>query len=548
MPGGLLNLIAVGNQNVILNGNPTKTFFKATYSKYTNFGLQKFRIDFIGLRNLKLREESNFSFKIPRYGDILLDTYVALTLPDIWSPVFYNLVSDETDTGTWAPYEFKWIKNLGTQMIKEVSITCGNATLQRYSGDALTVLLKRDLSETQKKKLDIMTGNTIELNDPANAFGRENQYPNAVYDINYSPVNSEPSIRGRNIYIPLKNWFSQTSKQGLPLVALQYNELFIHITFRPVCELCKVKTVDDSAANISDYQKLPDGDTYGLYRFLNSPPEHGDAPTYTLSYPDKRNDWNSDVHLISTYGFLSDQENRQFAKSTHDYLIKDICEYEFNDIYASSKIKVPTTGLVSTWTIFLRRNDVYKTNEWSNYTNWENETIPSDIISLTDKLRSTGGNSFNFSKVNIHETGEYSYKNDKNILISLGILCDGKYKENVFNADMYQMIENYIKSKGYCEEGIYTYNFCLDNSPENLQPSGAMNLSKFKTIELEISTLEPPDNPNFSFDIQCGDDGPVSYTKTASDMYEYTYDLHIIEERYNVLTFMSGNCGLKFSR
>ena len=48
MPGGLLNLIAVGNQNVILNGNPTKTFFKSTYSKYTNFGLQKFRIDFIG--------------------------------------------------------------------------------------------------------------------------------------------------------------------------------------------------------------------------------------------------------------------------------------------------------------------------------------------------------------------------------------------------------------------------------------------------------------------------------------------------------------------
>ena len=301
MPGGLLNLIAVGNQNVILNGNPTKTFFKATYSKYTNFGLQKFRIDFIGLRNLKIREESNFSFKIPRYGDILLDTYVALTLPDIWSPIYQNPVTDITDTGTWAPYEFKWIKNLGTQMIKEVSITCGNATLQRYSGDALTVLLKRDLSETQKKKLDIMTGNTAELNDPANAYGRENQYPNAVYDLSYSPVNSEPSIRGRNIYIPLKNWFSQTSRQGLPLVALQYNELYINITFRPVCELCKVKTVDDTTGNISDYQKLPDGDTYGFYRFLNSPPEHGDAPLYTLSYTDKRNDWNSDVHLISTY-------------------------------------------------------------------------------------------------------------------------------------------------------------------------------------------------------------------------------------------------------
>ena len=32
-----MNLVAYGNQNVILNGNPKKTFFTTTYSKYTNF-------------------------------------------------------------------------------------------------------------------------------------------------------------------------------------------------------------------------------------------------------------------------------------------------------------------------------------------------------------------------------------------------------------------------------------------------------------------------------------------------------------------------------
>ena len=31
MAGGLLNLVAYGNQNVILNSNPKKTFFKTTY-------------------------------------------------------------------------------------------------------------------------------------------------------------------------------------------------------------------------------------------------------------------------------------------------------------------------------------------------------------------------------------------------------------------------------------------------------------------------------------------------------------------------------------
>ena len=48
MAGGLLNIISQGSANVILTGNPSKTFFKTTYSKYTNFGMQKFRLDFDG--------------------------------------------------------------------------------------------------------------------------------------------------------------------------------------------------------------------------------------------------------------------------------------------------------------------------------------------------------------------------------------------------------------------------------------------------------------------------------------------------------------------
>ena len=87
MAGGLLNLIAIGNQNIILTGNPTKSFFKSTYYKYTNFGLQKFRIDQTGQMELDVSKPSNFSFKIQRYGDLLMDTYLVVTLPNIWSPI-----------------------------------------------------------------------------------------------------------------------------------------------------------------------------------------------------------------------------------------------------------------------------------------------------------------------------------------------------------------------------------------------------------------------------------------------------------------------------
>ena len=67
MAGGLLNLIAYGNKNVILNGNPSKTFFKTTYAKYTNFGLQKFRIDVHGPRVL---QESTPTFLSLQYLDM----------------------------------------------------------------------------------------------------------------------------------------------------------------------------------------------------------------------------------------------------------------------------------------------------------------------------------------------------------------------------------------------------------------------------------------------------------------------------------------------
>ena len=104
MPGGLLNLIAVGQANIILNGNPKKTFWKTSYSKYTNFGMQKFRIDYNGSRKLRMSDESKFTFKIPRYGDLVMDSYLAVTLPHIWSPLFP--VEDNIHSTTCGESEF----------------------------------------------------------------------------------------------------------------------------------------------------------------------------------------------------------------------------------------------------------------------------------------------------------------------------------------------------------------------------------------------------------------------------------------------------------
>ena len=202
MPGGLMNLVSQGQQNIILNGNPTKSFFKSTYHQYTNFGKQQFRVDFEGAKTLRLTEESTFTFKIPRYADLLMDCYLSVALPNIWSPILppQQITPETTSQGLgnieqWAPYDFKWIENIGAKMISKISITCGNYTLQEYTGDYLLAAVQRDFTNTKKALFDAMTGNIPELNDPGNANGRVNSYPNAFYTPDLA--GPEPSIRGK---------------------------------------------------------------------------------------------------------------------------------------------------------------------------------------------------------------------------------------------------------------------------------------------------------------------------------------------------------------
>ena len=169
MTGGLMNLTAEGNENIILNGNPKKTFFKAVYAKHTNFGLQRFRIDFEGNRVLNFTTPTVLDFKIPRYAEMLHDTFVVVTLPDIYSPLVYDGTAEIGRN--LVPYEFRWIEEIGTNMISEVEIYSGGVTLARYSGEYISCLKERDLSTAKKDLFNRMTGNVPEIYDPGNSNG-----------------------------------------------------------------------------------------------------------------------------------------------------------------------------------------------------------------------------------------------------------------------------------------------------------------------------------------------------------------------------------------
>jgi hypothetical protein len=558
MPGGLMNLVSIGQQNVILNGNPSKTFFKTTYSHYTNFGLQKFRVDFEGSKTLRLSEESTFTFKIPRYADLLMDCYLSVALPNIWSPIMPP--QQDAPAQEWAPYEFKWIENLGAKMISKISITCGNYTLQEYSGDYLLSAVQRDFSKDKKDLFDVMSGNVAELNDPGNAGSRVNSYPNAYYT--ESLAGPEPSIRGRILYIPLNSWFGLKSQMAFPLTSLQYNELHIVVTIKPINQLFQIRDVFDYTYNYPYIAPNFNSWYMQFYRFLQPPPNVGLAID---CYPDTRTLWNTDIHLNCTYCFLSNDEERMFALEDQQYLIKQVHEQKFYNVTGPNKVELDSLGMVSNWMFYFQRSDVNLRNEWSNYTNWPYNYMPLDVVqaptfgSLLIYQKDAAGNlieTFIGPGVNPNNkltglviTSNYSRENDKQILMGMGILLDGSYRENIQPSGVYNYIEKYNRTTGNAPPGLYCYNFSIHSNNSNLQPSGAINMNRFSQIELEFTTIIPPLDPLAQSlnicDPQTGD--IIGVNKPTWRIYDYNFNLTLFEERINVVHFIGGNVGLMYA-
>ena len=573
MPGGLMNLIAEGNQNIILTGNPTKSFFKCTYAKYTNFGLQKFRIDYDGQRTLNMSATSNFKFKMPRTGgDLIMDTYLVVKLPTIWSPIIPpdKERHDNNIMNKWRPYEFKWIKHLGSQMIERVRFTIGGQVIQEFTGQYLHNMIERDYDANKKELYYKMIGHVPELNDPANAHDRVNVYPNA-YKMDGSS-GPEPSIRSRSLYIPLNIWFTLASKMAFPIAALQYNEFHIEVDLRPINELYVIRHIPDTEDPGSYYHQSNLNEAKEqFHRFLHPPPTAG---LLDEDFTDTRTNWDTDIHLISTYAFLSEDEQRVFQLNEQTYLIKQVYTHTYKNVNGSNIIDIETRGMVSSWMWFLQRSDIAHRNQWSNYTNWPYDFLPYNVdtanSSYVKKLDYkhkdwnavsqylTPEYDFDYDSDNniiqqypssIMISGKYYPENQKDIMETWGLLLDGKYRENTMDAGIFNYVEKYTRTAGNGPDGLYCYNFCLNNNVTDFQPSGAINMSKFNKIQFEMGIITPPLDPSSQVDIVCDASGNmIGIDKTRDSIFDYTYDLTVMEERYNVLTFSSGNAALSYAR
>jgi len=221
-----------------------------------------------------------------------------------------------------------------------------------------------------------------------------------------------------------------------------------------------------------------------------------------------------------------------------EYLIYDPYKYEFLNVTGSRSLNIETKDLVSSYMIRFRRSDVDQRNEWTNYTNWEYPEEPPQPLQITPIS-------------SIKTTGAFNIANQKNILIDIAFLLDGKYRENLTRGEMYKYAEAYTRNKNVFDElpEVYYYNFSLNGDITDIQPSGAINMNAFKRFTLEFNTINPPLADTPILDDICDDQGNIIGTrKTTWVLNKYNYDVAIFEERINKVIISGGMCGLLYAR
>ena len=565
MPGGLIQLAAVGAEMVNLIGNPQMTHFKMVYKRYSNFAMEPIELTLNGSPDLFYEDGIILSCKIDRHADLLSNMYLVVDLPDIYSG--YMLSIDPLLYPTLG-YRFQWIKELGTRMIDYVELYIGSQLIQKLNGDWIQLWHEMYSDES----IDIatfnhMTGNTPDMHSPATTPQANGVYPTATLDPLFStdpelttsnedstitnPYLRVASIRGRTLYIPLHFWFSRKSGLALPLVALQQHEVHVNIRLRPLKELYTVIDTDSTSPTYCKrvppqinrvdqhiYSFVPVGQTTQDQR--KHMQNNAGQNFRRSSAEDTTNTLYIHPRLLCTYIFLDETEQKRFATTTHKYLIERE-EYRLETGIANTYIyNLHLNHPVKTLIWYLQHEDVITRNDWENYLNWKSSTPPFALLAYQPKWgervsRRTGdvGNDLESLPLPfttrqpgtagaVQPLSKFDYPLiEKHIMKEALVQLNGIELFCIQPAHYFNYIQSYQHHMKNLREGVYSYNFAL--SPRSLQPSGACDMSRVKKVNLQIST-QP---------------------KTSDA--DYKYNLHVIAIQYNVLEIMGGMAGLQYA-
>lgn len=217
--GGLLQLVAMGKQDVFLTGNPQMTWFKMVYRRYTNFAIESQQIYFDGDPDFGKRVTA----LIPRRGDLLGPMIIEVVLP-------YVTLSD----GSIATYA----NNAGYSLIEEISLEIGEQEIDKQTGEWMQIWSTLTTTAGQRDALNNMLGRVDGLSSPPSVV------PAGICSV------GGYKFGAKKLYIPLQFWFNKNPGLYLPLLAMQYHPVRINMKLRDLAGMLDNSNLTDTCAPV----------------------------------------------------------------------------------------------------------------------------------------------------------------------------------------------------------------------------------------------------------------------------------------------------------
>jgi hypothetical protein len=186
MGGGLIQLIAVGIQDIYLIGNPQITYFKTVYKKHTNFALECMPQPIDGRTNFG----QTIEVSIERKGDLIKDIIFEILLPAL-------------------PTGYYWTNGIGNVILKQIDLEIGGQLIDRHYSEWLDIWSQLTINESKIGAYNAMVGNF-------NAISSQQ-------------ASAESPIR---LQVPMFFWFNREWAHALPLIALQYHDVKLKVYLR----------------------------------------------------------------------------------------------------------------------------------------------------------------------------------------------------------------------------------------------------------------------------------------------------------------------------
>jgi hypothetical protein len=270
MGGGLMQLVAYGAQDIYLTGNPQITFFKVVYRRHTNFSMESIEQTFNGTADFG----SSASATISRNGDLVYRMYLEHDV---------SLITENDDDTLAIGCDY------GSHVMKDVELEIGGQRIDKHYGHWHSVysqLTEFNPSGVQSTLFNRMCGNGTGVDTDPAATPETNGFTTV------SNAGGKDTATAK-LFIPLYFWFCRNPGLALPLIALQYHEVKVKITFEGIDKLIAT----DEGADFTGTGQTAGG------------PANVDSKSFDL--------W-------CDYIYLDTDERRRFAQVSHEYLIEQL--------------------------------------------------------------------------------------------------------------------------------------------------------------------------------------------------------------------------------